>query len=509
MVVYVVRRLVVSFFILLAATALVFWLVAVSGDPLEDLYADQSGNRETRIAERVRRLHLDEPVAQRYLRWLVGVSRCVVPGTRCDLGTTRSGQDVATLLSHAMGATLRLVLVATALAVVLGVGVGIVSALRQYSGFDYTVTFAAFLFFSLPLFWVAVLLKDFLAIGFNDWLADPRISPATMAVLSALSALTCWGLTGGEPRRRAVAAGAGFGGALAVLVYLSAVRWFAYPGLGPVVVTLLSLASAVGVTHLVSGLRRPGVLRAALASAALGALAQVPLGPLLRDPTWPVFAGLAMVTVAAGTALGHLLGGVDRPQARRAAVLVGLLTGGWVFLDHVLSSVHRYSLLVNRRVVATIGSGTPNFEGDFWERLIDAAAHLVLPTIAIMLISFASYSRYTRATMLEVMGQDYVRTARAKGLPERVVVLRHAFRNALIPVTTLMAIDFGAVVSGAVIAESVFGWDGMGSLFVTALAHQDPPPVMGFFVVTATSLVLFNLLADLAYAYLDPRIRMS
>jgi peptide/nickel transport system permease protein len=136
-------------------------------------------------------------------------------------------------------------------------------------------------------------------------------------------------------------------------------------------------------------------------------------------------------------------------------------------------------------------------------------AHLILPTLAIMLISFATYSRYTRATMLETMTQDYVRTARSKGLTERTVVLRHAFRNALIPVTTLMAFDFGAVIAGAVITETVFGWQGMGRLFVTGLQNVEPNPVMAFVVVAAVSIVIFNMIADILYAYLDPRIRLS
>jgi len=111
--------------------------------------------------------------------------------------------------------------------------------------------------------------------------------------------------------------------------------------------------------------------------------------------------------------------------------------------------------------------------------------------------------------MLEVMTQDYVRTARAKGLTERTVVVRHAFRNALIPLTTLAAIDFGALIGGAVITEAVFAWRGMGRLFVEGLLFVDPNPVMGFFILTSAAFVIFNMLADIAYAYLDPRIRIS
>ena len=111
--------------------------------------------------------------------------------------------------------------------------------------------------------------------------------------------------------------------------------------------------------------------------------------------------------------------------------------------------------------------------------------------------------------MLEVMGQDYVRTARAKGLSERVVVTRHAFRNALIPLATVVAFDIGQLLGGAVITENVFSIRGMGQMFVQGLQRQDPNPVMGFFLVVGVSAVTFNLIADLAYSALDPRVRVT
>ena len=107
------------------------------------------------------------------------------------------------------------------------------------------------------------------------------------------------------------------------------------------------------------------------------------------------------------------------------------------------------------------------------------------------------------------MNQDYIRTARAKGLTQRTVVVRHAFRNAMIPITTIIAFDIGAVIGGAVITETVFGWTGMGRLFIAGLGAHDPNPVMAFFIVTGTLAVLFNLIADLVYAALDPRIKVG
>jgi len=107
-----------------------------------------------------------------------------------------------------------------------------------------------------------------------------------------------------------------------------------------------------------------------------------------------------------------------------------------------------------------------------------------------------------------VMSRDYVRTARAKGLNNRTVVVRHTLRNALVPLATLMAFDFAAIFSGAIVTETVFGWSGMGKLFTTSLTNVDPNPVMAFFLVSATAIVIMNMLADIAYAYLDPRIRL-
>jgi peptide/nickel transport system permease protein len=108
-----------------------------------------------------------------------------------------------------------------------------------------------------------------------------------------------------------------------------------------------------------------------------------------------------------------------------------------------------------------------------------------------------------------VLNQDYIRTARAKGLTERTVVMRHAFRNALIPMTTLVAFDFAALIGGAVITERVFAWSGMGNLFINSLSRVDLNPVMGFFLITGTLAIFFNIVADLVYTLLDPRIRVN
>jgi peptide/nickel transport system permease protein len=132
---------------------------------------------------------------------------------------------------------------------------------------------------------------------------------------------------------------------------------------------------------------------------------------------------------------------------------------------------------------------------------------MILPVLTLILIQVAGWSRYQRATMLDVLSADYVRTARAKGLSPGKVILRHTLRNALIPIVTLVAIDFGLLMSGAVITETVFAWNGMGRLLVRGLIDRDANVVQAWLLVSAFMVVLFNLLADIAYGYLDPRIR--
>ncbi len=506
--VFIARRVIVSFFTLLASTFLVYVLVANSGDPTAEFnQLPDPEARDRAIAAVTERLNLDEPVGQRYLGWLGGAAGCLVGA--CDLGLNRDGQEVTVLLGQAMTATLRLVVAATVLAIVFGVMIGIISALRQYSGFDYTMTFLAFLFFSLPIFWVAVLLKDFGAIRVNDWLVDPVISLPVIAVLSALAALMWQAILGGSRRRRLLVAGIAAAATGATLAYLSATQWFNNPALGPFLVIVSAVGWAVGITYLVAGLHARGVLYASLVTAGGAIIGWFLLDPVLQDPTWGVIGLCTLGLVVLGVVAGFLLGGLDKPQAMRAASLTGVLTGMTIFIDYLLRAVPSYSDAVNGRIIATIGSGTPNFTGTFWEVSLDQLTALILPTAALILIQFAQYVRFTRGTMLEVMGMDYVRTARAKGLTERTVTTRHAFRNALIPVTTLSALALGSIISGAIITETVFAWSGMGRLFIDGLNDVDPNPVMGFYLVTAVAIILFNLLADITYAYLDPRIRLS
>jgi peptide/nickel transport system permease protein len=135
--------------------------------------------------------------------------------------------------------------------------------------------------------------------------------------------------------------------------------------------------------------------------------------------------------------------------------------------------------------------------------------HLILPALVLSIVSMASYIRYLRASMLEVLHDDYVRTARAKGLRERRITWGHAFRNALIPLVTLITMNIPLIFSGALITEQVFAWPGMGRLFVDHANRGDYPVLMGLVLTVSVLVILFNLIADVAYAALDPRIRFQ
>ncbi|MDR7482523.1 MAG: ABC transporter permease [Armatimonadota bacterium] len=149
--------------------------------------------------------------------------------------------------------------------------------------------------------------------------------------------------------------------------------------------------------------------------------------------------------------------------------------------------------------------GTMTLGGD--GGVLDLAWHLVLPASVLAVAGAGALMRYVRSSMLEVLGQDYVRTARAKGLAEVLVLRRHALRNALIPVVTLAGLQIPALLAGAVITEQIFEWPGMGRLTIEAINQRDYPVLMGITLITAVLVAAGNLLADLTYAYIDPRIR--
>jgi peptide/nickel transport system permease protein len=320
---YVVRRLLASIPVLIAASFLTFTFVAASSDPLAQLR--QQRNVNFVAIEKVKQeKHLEDPFVVRYGYW-------VRDAVTNRFGTTLLGdRPIWPELKRVMGNTLQLVFVAEALAVLLAIAIGVYSAVRQYSVFDYTTTGLSFLGLAFPVFWLALMLQ--------------------------------------------------------------------------IVVTTIYTKYGVRVAY----------------TAQLGSV----------DP------------------------------------------GG---------GVHFFS---------------------------DRIQHMILPWLTLMVVNIAAYTRFLRSSMLEVINSDYVRTARAKGIVERRVVMRHAFRNALIPLTTLVALNFGALIGGSIVVETIFALDGMGLYFINALGAGDPYPIMAWLMITATMIIVFNLLADILLGYLDPRVRL-
>jgi peptide/nickel transport system permease protein len=319
MLTYIVRRLLYSIPVLIASSFLSFMFVSLAGDPRANLRQNPRVSQLTlRLLEH--QYHLDQSIPVRYWYWVQDVFKHKLGNSLITL------QPIWPDITRTIGHTAQVVLLAELIALAIGVAVGIFSAVRQYSVFDYTFTALSFLGFAMPTFWLALLLQ----ILFVD-------------------------------------------------IYLK----------------------------------------------------------------WGV------------------------------------------------------------RIFYT--SGLNNYGNSTWS--LDRLQHIALPVITLAVISFALYSRYMRASMLDVINTDYVRTARAKGLPEWRVIMRHVFRNALIPIVTITALNFGAVLGGAIVTESVFSLDGIGHYFIQKLGQLDVYALMAYLMVTSVIIILFNLIADILYGYLDPRIR--
>ena len=514
MLTFVARRLVATFLVLLVASFIVYVLAATSGDPLLELRGSRDPSAQDQIAYLTKLLDLETPPVIRYFGWLAGVGGCFVG--QCDLGISvaRGEQAVTEAIAAALGSTLQLVLAATILAIVLGVAIGMTTALRQYSGYDYTITFFTFVFYSLPIFWVAVLLKEFGAIRFNEFLGDPVIPWWVILLIAIGTGFVAAAVVGGDLRTRMLTFGS-VGAASGILfALLDITQWFSSPSIGAIGIALMMVAISAVVLFTSTGFRD----RRALLAAGIVVVLTVSLSFAFQylffyvNSPWTILL-VAVIMAGLGLGVGLLVGG----DAKRVIARVGAIIGGLSVLPLVLDQMFiRWDEYVDRiplssGVIATIGASTPAIRrvDDTWLNLLDSLTHMLLPTIALLIISLAAYTRYARSSLLEVMNQDYVRTARAKGLGERTVVMRHAFRNAMIPIATIIALDFGAVIGGAVITERVFAWQAMGALFNQGVAKVDVNLVMGFFLVTGIMAVIFNVIADLLYSALDPRIRVN
>jgi len=316
---YIVRRILYSIPVLIVSTFLIFSFVSLAGDPRANMLANPQFSAVT-YKNLEHKYHLDQPIPVRYGYWVKDVFTN-------KLGISlRTSQPIWPDITRTVAHSAQVIFLAEIIAVILGVAVGIFSAVRQYSVFDYFFTSFSFLGYAMPTFWLALLLQ----ILFVD-------------------------------------------------IYL---KW-------------------------------------------------------------------------------------------------------------------------NVRIFYT--SGLNSVGSSAWS--IDRLQHIALPVITLAIISFALYSRYMRASMLDVINTDYVRTARAKGMNERKVIGRHVVRNALIPIATVAALNFGAVISGAIVTETVFTLDGMGYYFIQKLGQLDLYAIMAYLLITAVAVIVFNLIADILYGYLDPRIR--
>ncbi|MGV8876565.1 MAG: ABC transporter permease [Rhodoglobus sp.] len=514
MLTFVIRRFVATILVLLLASFIVYILTANSGDPLLELRGSRDPNAQDKIKYLSNLLNLDQPPVLRYFSWLGGVGACFIG--QCDLGVSvaRGEQPVIEAIGGALGSTLQLVLAATVLAIVIGVAIGMTTALRQYSGYDYVVTFLTFVFYSLPIFWVAVLLKEFGAIRFNEFLGNPIIPWWSIPTIAIVMGVIASSVVGGQLRTRLLSFTSVAVGIAALIVLLDVTGWFSQPSIGIIGVALLTCATAAIVVFTSTGFQHRRAVLAVGIVVALTLALWYPFQFLFfyLNSGWTVLLVMSLMA-GIGVIVGLLVGGDARAIVARTAAIVGGLTVIPLVLDQMFVRWDEYvsRIPLSNGVIATIGSSTPAIRrvDDTWLNMLDSLTHMLLPTIALMIISLAAYTRYARASLLDVMNQDYVRTARAKGLGERTVVMRHAFRNAMIPIATIIALDFGAVIGGAVITERVFAWQAMGSIFNEGLKRTDVNLVMGFFLITGILAVLFNVFADLLYSALDPRIRVN
>jgi peptide/nickel transport system permease protein len=226
-----------------------------------------------------------------------------------------------------------------------------------------------------------------------------------------------------------------------------------------------------------------------------------------------VLRALQNSTMLTGTAIvGGMLVGIPlgilsatRQYSKLDFLLTGITFLGISIPSFLLGLGGLWILGVILKLVPIAGMSTPGRPTDFFDFL----RHLALPATILGFGYAAIFMRYTRASMLEVINTDYITTARSKGLSNRVVIVRHAFRNAIIPVITILAISLPEIVGAAVVTEQVFTWPGVGLLMVQGVSARDYYAIMGVALVIALAVLVFNLLADIAYAYVDPRIRYS
>jgi peptide/nickel transport system permease protein len=242
-------------------------------------------------------------------------------------------------------------------------------------------------------------------------------------------------------------------------------------------------------------------------------------GQPVSDELWRrIGVSLRLVVIGSlvGTVVGVVVGAWSavrqyRLSDRVITVLSLLILSAptFVIATLLILGALQINTLLGMQVFEYTGETSPDAVGGWWNQLVDRAQHLVLPTFALALGAIAGYSRYQRNAMLDVLGQDFIRTARAKGLTRRQALFKHGLRTALIPMATLFAYGVSGLVTGAVFVEKIFGWHGMGEWVVQGVATQDTNIVAAITVFTGATILLAGLLSDVIYAALDPRVRVS
>jgi peptide/nickel transport system permease protein len=221
-----------------------------------------------------------------------------------------------------------------------------------------------------------------------------------------------------------------------------------------------------------------------------------------RIPATMLLMGTALATTVVIAIPVGVLAAVKQYSIADKVITV-LATVGYALPSYWLGIMLLYIFAIDLNLFPLYGMHTLGGSDD----LPDLAWHMVLPVASLTIQSVAGWSRYMRASMLEVMRQDYIRTARAKGLPPSRVITKHALRNALIPIVTLLGLTIPTLLSGAVITEAIFGWPGLGNMGYQAVIDRDYPLVLAFVMIGGAMVILGNLIADILYAVVDPRIK--
>jgi peptide/nickel transport system permease protein len=242
-------------------------------------------------------------------------------------------------------------------------------------------------------------------------------------------------------------------------------------------------------------------------------------GQPVADELWRrIGVSLRLVAIGAllGTITGVVLGAWSAVRQYRVSdrvitvlSLLVLSTPTFVIAGLLILGALKVNSILGVQLFDYIGESSSTATGGPWNQFVDRLQHLALPTLSLALGWMASFSRYQRNAMLDVLGQDFIRTARAKGLTRRKALFKHGLRTALIPMATLFAYGVSALVTGAVFTEKIFGWHGMGEWLVQGIATQDTNIIAAFTVFSGATILLGGLLSDVIYAALDPRVRVS